>query len=107
MLLHTVNTIPDQTMEICDGVHLGGDLEFLHRSAGSLDGPEIYLCFGYTGWGPDTLEQEILSGMWYPASGSLEQVFKTPPDTLWRKLLSQMGGKFASLSMMPENLDLN
>ena len=29
MLLHSSNEIPDQTLRICEGVYLGGDLPFL------------------------------------------------------------------------------
>jgi putative transcriptional regulator len=107
MLLHSSDQVPDQTMEVCPGVHLGGDLEFLQESAKTSDGPNLYLCFGYTGWGPGLLEQEYLSGSWFLAPASTEEVFNTPADTLWRNLLSSMGGKYSSLSMIPENLDLN
>src|SRR5690242_6390744 len=32
MLLHTSDLIPHQTLQICDGVYLGGDLQFLQES---------------------------------------------------------------------------
>src|ERR1700722_19781625 len=44
MLLHTSPTIPQQTLKICDGVYLGGDLQFLQESISDENGPSINLC---------------------------------------------------------------
>lgn len=57
MLLHTASTIPNQTLPICEGVYLGGDLNFLQDNIVNADGPFIYLCFGYAGWGGGQLER--------------------------------------------------
>lgn len=107
MLLHTSPAIPDQTLQICDEVYLGGDLQFLQEAIMEAEGPEILLCFGYAGWGAGQLEREFLDGGWflYPASRRL--LFHVPPDKLWQTLLREMGGKYATLSMIPEDLSLN
>ena len=70
MLLHTSNTIPKQTLKICDDIYLGGDLQFLQDTLTNKSGPEISLCFGYAGWGSAQLEREFLDGHWliFPAS---------------------------------------
>lgn len=107
MLLHTSDTISKQTLKICDDVYLGGDLSFLQESLTDKSGPQINLCFGYSGWGATQLEREFLDGHWfiYPASKKL--IFDTPIDKLWQIILREMGGKYASLSMIPEDLSLN
>jgi putative transcriptional regulator len=107
MLLHTSDQNTQQTLEVCDGVYLGGDLNFLQESITSTEGPDILLCFGYSGWGGGQLEREFLDGNWllYPASKDL--IFDTPADKLWQTLLRRMGGKYATLSMIPEDLTLN
>ena len=100
--------IPQQTLNICDGVYLGGDLQFLQESITDETGPDIiYLCFGYAGWGAGQLEREFLDGSWllYPSSSHL--LFHVPPEKLWQTLLKEMGGKYATLSMIPEDLTLN
>lgn len=107
MLLHTSEEIPTQTLQICPGVFLGGDLQFLQEALADEDGPEIRLCFGYSGWGTGQLEKEFLDGNWFIHPGSEHFVFHTPPDRLWSALLKDMGGKYASLSMIPEDLSLN
>lgn len=107
MLLHSSEQNRKQTLQICDEVFLGGDLNFLHETITNHGGPYIYLCFGYCGWGEGQLEREFLDGNWllYPASKDL--IFKTPSDKLWQTLLRRMGGKWATLSMIPEDLSLN
>ncbi len=107
MLLHTSNKIPNQTLNICDDVFLGGDLNFLQDIITDETGPSVYLCFGYAGWGQGQLEREFMDGSWllYPASKEL--IFHTTPDQLWQVLLRKMGGKYAALSMIPEDLTLN
>ena len=107
MLLHNCQEIPQQTLQVCDDVFLGGDLQFLQTTLQDNVGPSIHLCFGYAGWGAGQLEREFLDGHWflYPASG--KYVFDTDPEKLWQDLLLEMGGKYATLSMIPEDLSLN
>lgn len=107
MMLHSYPKLPEQTIEICRGVYLGGDLQFLQESIADGNGPHILLCFGYTGWQGGQLEREFLDGNWFLCPSSSQFIFETAPEKLWQTLLKEMGGKYATLSMMPEDLSLN
>ena len=107
MLLHTQAIEGEQTLKICEGVYLGGDLHFLQEAMSDTGGPAVRLCFGFCGWGPGQLEREFLTGLWFLQPGNPQAVFDTPPDQLWRSTLRQMGGKYATLSMIPDDLSLN
>lgn len=107
MLLHSSDHIPTQTLKLCDGVLLGGDLQFLQEAVSDVNGPAIRLCFGYCGWGTGQLEREFLSGGWFLHPASAKHVFDIPPEKLWQNILREMGGKYATLSMIPEDLSLN
>lgn len=107
MLLHTSNKIPQQTLQVCDGVYLGGDLQFLQEAISDENGPPINLCFGYTGWEAGQLDREFLDGNWFIHPASMRFVFHVTPDKLWSTLLREMGGKYAQLSMIPEDLSVN
>lgn len=107
MLLHTSASVPQQTLKICDGVYLGGDLQFLQEALSDPDGPAVHLCFGYAGWGAGQLEREFLDGGWYLQPASERYIFHIPPEKLWPDILREMGGKYASLSMIPEDLTVN
>lgn len=107
MLLHTSSKIPQQTLEVCQNVYLGGDLQFLQESITDSTGPEMFLCFGYSGWGAGQLEREFLDGHWFLHPASQRHIFDIPHDKLWQTLLREMGGKYATISMIPEDLSLN
>lgn len=107
MLLHSSNQIPQQTLNICDGVYLGGDLQFLQEAITDEHGPDVFLCFGYAGWGAGQLEREFLDGNWLLHPATAHHLFRIPPEKLWQILLREMGGKYATLSMIPEDLSLN
>lgn len=107
MLLHSSKQIPDQTLEICPGVFLGGDVQFLQEATSNASGPHVHLCFGYAGWETDQLEREILSGLWFTYPGSINKIFETAPEKCWQSVLREMGGKYATLSMIPDDLSLN
>jgi putative transcriptional regulator len=107
MLLHNSDKIPHQTLKICEDVYLGGDLQFLQEALSEEQGPNILLCFGYAGWSAGQLEREFLDGHWYLTPASAEHIFDTPADKLWQTLLRSMGGKYATISMIPEDLSVN
>jgi len=107
MLLHSSTSIPDQTIEICEGVYLGGDLQFLQEAIIDSNGPNLRPCFGYAGWQAGQLEREFLDGGWFIYPASSKYIFDTPPDKLWQLLLRELGGHYATLSMIPEDLSLN
>lgn len=107
MLLHTSDKLTEMAIKVTDGVYLGGDLQFLQESINDPSGPSICLCFGYSGWNAGQLEQEFLGGGWFLFPASAKYIFETPTDRIWQTLLRDMGGKYASLSMIPEDLSLN
>ena len=107
MLLHTNTENNQQALKICDDVYLGGDLEFLQQILSDEQGPYIHLCFGYTGWASGQLEREFLDGSWFIYPASKYYLFEVAPDKLWRTLLRNMGGKYATLSAIPDDLSIN
>jgi putative transcriptional regulator len=107
MLLHSSPEIPEQTIEISKGIYLGGDLQFLQSAVTKEDGPYIRLCFGFTGWQAGQLEREFLDGGWFIWPATKHHLFEVEPEKLWQTLLREMGGKYASLSTIPEDLSVN
>ncbi|MDB6081710.1 MAG: hypothetical protein JWO53_982 [Chlamydiia bacterium] len=107
MILHTHDDPSQQLMKICDGIFLGGDLQFLQEILADEEGPHVQVSFGYVGWGAGQLEREFLDGSWFIHPASTHYIFEVPPEELWRKLLRDMGGRYASLSMIPDDLSIN
>ena len=105
MLLHNCADMPEETLCVTDGVYLGGDADFLQKS---LERPDpVLITFGYMGWGEGQLEQEFLAGLWFLHPARSDHVFTDETENLWRTVLREMGGKYASLAMIPEDLSLN
>jgi putative transcriptional regulator len=107
MLLHSADNMAEAALKLCDGVFLGGDLQFLQEAITTATGPYVDLCFGYTAWPAGQLEREFLNGNWFLHPGSARFVFETPSEKMWQIILREMGGKYATLSMIPEDLSLN
>jgi putative transcriptional regulator len=107
MLLHGFGDAPDETLQVCDGVYLGGDLNFLQDLLDKKPDIPLRLCFGYSSWGMGHLEREFMTGNWYLHPASAELVFYLPPEQMWQAALRTMGGKYATLSMIPEDLSVN
>lgn len=107
MLLHTKDDSEQRTLNICDGVFLGGDLHLLQEMLADESGSPVQLCFGYAGWGSGQLEREFLDGNWFIHPASKRHIFDIQASELWKTVLQEMGGKFATLSMIPEDLSVN
>ncbi len=107
MILHSSTDLGSQAINICHGVFLGGDLQFLQHASTLVDGPSLLLCFGYGGWGSGILEREFLDGYWFLHPASSKYIFETAPEKIWQTILRDMGGKYQTLSMIPEDLSLN
>lgn len=107
MLLHSNDAPNLPTIKICDGVYLGGDIEFLQEHLIDPEGPHIHLYFGYSGWPQGGLEREFLNGSWFIHPAHKRYLFEVPPEKLWRTLLKDMGGRYATLSTIPDDLSVN
>jgi len=107
MLLHTVNDPKQQLLSLTEGVYLGGDIQFLHELLEDESEPNVFLCFGYAGWSTGQLEKEVLEGSWFTCPATKELIFDADPQQLWRNLLLKMGGKYATLSTIPEDPSVN
>jgi putative transcriptional regulator len=107
MLLHSVKSEQQQLLTVTEGVYLGGDIQYLHELIEDEGAPPVFLCFGYSGWAAGQLEREFLDGSWFLYPATKELIFETPADKLWGELLLRMGGKYATLSMIPEDPSVN
>ncbi|MEM1003770.1 MAG: YqgE/AlgH family protein, partial [Pseudomonadota bacterium] len=49
------------------------------------------LALGYSGWGPDQLEDEIAMNGWLTTDASAQLVFDVPDDEKWEAALATLG----------------
>jgi putative transcriptional regulator len=104
--LHTIPGI-DSSEEILPGLFYGGDLAELLEMV-EID-PKILVnirfFLGYSGWGKGQLAQEIKERSWISTTNlSLETLFFTPTDKLWKTCMSFQGEQFRTFSIFPKNI---
>jgi putative transcriptional regulator len=62
---------------------------------------------GYSGWGPDQLDDEIRREGWFVFDAIADDVYTSTPECLWRTVLARQGGEIAALSRFPDDPTLN
>lgn len=67
----------------------------------------FHLFIGYSGWTGGMLEKEVNENNWFIYSGKSINIFSINIDNLWKNILVEMGGKYASMSTIPEDILLN
>jgi putative transcriptional regulator len=59
---------------------------------------------GYSGWEPGQLEDEIAQKSWIVTNQYPQNlIFENEVDELWKKVVTNLGPKFAHLANFPEN----
>ena len=93
---------------VMPNLSLGHSLDSLVEIGGSFSPTQrIKLFAGYSGWSPGQLEDEMRRQAWLTHPASLELVFDTHPDQLWRLILEQKGWRNRLLAQAPEDPSQN
>jgi len=104
--LHTDSFVPDAN--VLPNLSLGHSLDALAEIGESFSSNRRVKMFaGYAGWSAGQLEDEMERGAWLTHPASVELVFDTDPQHLWRLILQQKGWKYKLLAQMPEDLSNN
>lgn len=89
--LHSSDYRGESTTDLSDNLRLSAVSEAL-AVLGTGSGPEqCHLGFGYSGWGPGQLEQELQDGTWWPAPLNEGVVLETPYEERWETVLRDLG----------------
>jgi putative transcriptional regulator len=107
--IHRVASLAEEGDEIAPGVFWGGDFERLKSQvqAGLVSQDDVRFFIGYSGWGPEQLEEEMAQKAWIISPPRPGMTFADDPKGLWRDILQAMGGKYKSFSNYPEDPSLN
>ena len=104
--LHSDIFLPNAS--VMPNLELGHSLDSLVELGDSFSTTRKLKMFaGYAGWSPGQLEAEMKRDAWLTHPASLELVFDTSPDDLWRNILRQKGWKYRLVAEMPEDVSLN
>ena len=82
-VIHSADYHRAQTLDIDGRLGVTSSREILH-DIGSDKGPkQSLIAFGYAGWGPGQLEDEIKNRVWVTAPVELRLIFDEDRDKLW------------------------
>ncbi|MFN3876313.1 MAG: YqgE/AlgH family protein, partial [Flavobacteriales bacterium] len=107
--LHTLGAQVPGSVEVVDGVSMGGDYEHLRALLATDPRLSNHVRFfvGYSGWGPDQLQRELNERSWMVAEATRRRIMDPRANLLWRETLRSMGRQFAPLANFPEDPSLN
>lgn len=101
--IYTGEVHVENSIEIMPDVFWGGSYEHLLELINlKLIIPENFRFFiGYSGWGEGQLEMELEQNAWIISDATKEDIFSLTPESMWRLILSKMGGKYKMFSNFP------
>ena len=111
--LQFVHRVPDRisgSLELSDGIHLGGELDDMarHLTQEPTAMASLRLFLGYSGWGAGQLDAELASGSWVPAPPDAGVVFHAEtPEAVWRRGMRALGAQGEQLSQLPPDVTWN
>ncbi len=107
--IYTGINVVDDSVEISDGVFMGGDFDQLFELArfGKVNPDNFRFFLGYSGWDVNQLTMEMNEKTWIVGNTSLHEVLLMAPPLMWHNILKSMGGKYKMYSNYPIDPRLN
>jgi putative transcriptional regulator len=89
-------------------VNLGHSSEALVELGQSYSTTQKVRVFaGYSGWSPGQLDTEMRRKAWLTHPASIDLVFRTPPELIWKRIMRKKPGIHRFLADAPEDLSWN
>ena len=107
--IHTIGDSLDGSVQIMDGVWMGGDFDQLKEmiDADEVDSSQVRFFVGYSGWSANQLDDELEQNSWFVTTINTDLIMDTDLENLWQKSLKKFGTKGKIVSNIPENPSLN
>ncbi|TAF35690.1 MAG: YqgE/AlgH family protein [Cytophagales bacterium] len=110
-MLHYLHCFDDisNALPIRNGLFWGGDFDEICQKAslGILSQDNCRFFMGYSGWASEQLEDEIKENCWIISRAALNDILSVASQTLWAKVLQDMGGKYKVFSHFPTDPRVN
>jgi putative transcriptional regulator len=85
IVLHTADYHSDRTVAVDARFAITSDSQILRAIASGKGPKKSLIAFGYAGWGPGQLEDEISHNDWYVAPADAALLFDDDRDTVWQR----------------------
>ncbi len=100
--------IPDG-LHLSDEIYWGGDFGIVCTliNEGALLEKDIRFYIGYSGWGENQLEEEMMEKSWLTISASNDIVFEKNTSLIWKNSIEKLGDDFRPLINYPLDPSFN
>jgi putative transcriptional regulator len=107
--IHSVGECIGKSMKIMEGLYWGGDIEEVRDMIDDhkITEDKIRFYLGYAGWAAQQLENELKENSWLVADVKAGQLWKSPPDKMWKNIVSQLGSEYSDWINYPADPSLN
>lgn len=107
--IHTLGDAIPGSIEVVDGVYMGGSFDVLRLAleSGTLKKDQLRFFVGYSGWSPGQLDEELERSSWFVGQASGAQIMDVDIEDLWKTILSSMGQNHSLIANYPEDPTLN
>jgi putative transcriptional regulator len=98
------------SVSLGENIWWGGEFQELVEKLklGILPADKVFFYIGYSGWGPNQLEEELEANTWIICREKIDgQTLQNTPENLWKVLLKNMGGEFKVMANYPLDPRLN
>ena len=107
--IHTLGSKIEGSIEIMKDLFLGGNINELKKmiTKKEIKSSDFRFFAGYSGWGPEQLNNELKAKSWIVTDATREQIMDENTIRLWGNVLKTMGNEYAMMANFPENPSLN
>ena len=109
--LHTRPDLLEGSIEVVDGVHMGGAFEQVVEclKAKTLATTEIRFFIGYAGWSGSQLEDEIKSRSWFVTRAHQSLLMDTTlaEEDVWKLLIASLVSEYSHMANTPPDPSVN
>lgn len=102
--MHTLGNELNDSLEIEDGIFIGGDFKQLYSliSIKHIQEHQIRFFLGYSGWSAGQLQQEIKDNAWVVSKiDSSFEIMNTDEENMWKYFMNKLGPKYKLISEFP------
>ncbi|MBW8362768.1 MAG: YqgE/AlgH family protein [Kaistella sp.] len=101
--------ITDDYSEITDDFYLTEDLQNVVTAIieKRKDVSEIKVFYGYTGWSPMQLENEVSKKLWTVVDVYNLDYTSATDERLWKNIMQNLGGEYLLWANAPDNISMN
>lgn len=88
-ILHSDDVSLESSTRVKDGIAMTSDPKLIEAISRGKGPRQSLLAFGYAGWAPGQLEDELKANAWFVVSGDKAFIFGKDADKKWRRAMDK------------------